>query len=367
MHAELRGDFKIITRKLSGTDAVHVIVNSNTLAELEKSTNEWPGLLADRHRTVYSPVWNPGMAETWSYTRNEFITNGAMRGGTGGADGTLGARRSQGGLQVRVNMHLKHEIGFQAGASNDNLNSHIFYEGPAPAGALVFFVPYERQDHSEHYLVVAFEITDMDSNSSNSTPTATPVAIEATNGEAFIRIESGNLLPTSPRVDYFVFVPLGYRVRATASAGGSVQSLAMPTEADNLYRGFWNFPFVPLQLVKPEDWKPGQRMTVPRKFDSNEQFASERITFNSQIQALQHQGLLKIVAGQPRLLFSITNGAGDIWQGFLELVRAQTNSFASGIARPPPAQIPTGLSAPGNVARPPPGATFASNERHDES
>jgi hypothetical protein len=40
----------------------------------------------------------------------------------------------------------------------------------------------------------------------------------------------------------------------------------------------------------------------------------------SQFQALQDQGPIPVVLGEPKLLFSTTNGSGEVYQGFWELV-----------------------------------------------
>ena len=157
----------------SQIDAEFAIVDSSVLAELEKSVTTQPGILADHHRTVYSPFWDPGMADTWSYAHSGYFTNGNWRGGSvGGAGGSIGVRRVQGRLQIHVNMRVNHTIPSGSTEPGGHLDSQIFYEGPTPTGALVFLVPFVCQDRSEHYLVIAYQITDL--SSGNASPTIQP-------------------------------------------------------------------------------------------------------------------------------------------------------------------------------------------------
>ncbi len=69
----IHGNFKMIRRKLSGTDAQLAIVEPSVLGELENGATAQPGILVDRHRTVCSPFWDPGIAATASYARSGYL------------------------------------------------------------------------------------------------------------------------------------------------------------------------------------------------------------------------------------------------------------------------------------------------------
>jgi hypothetical protein len=138
--------------------------------------------------------------------------------------------------------------------------------------------------------------------------------------------------PNSIDVDYATTPPSGYALEATASPGGSVHLLPMMPAGSNEYRVLWNFPaFKPIRPLRPEDFKPGQPPATipPPKFDSSEERDAQRKALAEQLQELQDQGPIPIVLGHPKLIFSVTNGSGDISQGFLELVHAETNQPAT--------------------------------------
>jgi serine/threonine protein kinase len=136
--------------------------------------------------------------------------------------------------------------------------------------------------------------------------------------------------PNSPDIEYAATLPLGYALQATARPDGYAHSLPTAGGSDE-NRVFWNFPFIkPIRPLKPGDFKPGQPPPAmpPQKFDSSEEREAQRKALAGQLQELQDQGPIPIVLGQPKLLFSVTNGSGDISQGFLELVHAETNQLA---------------------------------------
>ena len=140
---------------------------------------------------------------------------------------------------------------------------------------------------------------------------------------------------TSPNVEYAATVPPGYVVQATANSNSPlayVPSFTLPGKSAET-RAFWSFPsvhFIRPQFLKPGDLKPGQlpKLPPPPKFDSFEEREAQRATVERQLQELQDQGPIRVVLGEPKQLFSFTNGSGDIYQGFLELVRQQTKTPA---------------------------------------
>lgn len=170
------------------------------------------------------------------------------------------------------------------------------------------------------------------SQSSDSARTS----LEATNAvKAIVHIRRFTAYsPNSPAVDYAATTPPGYALRATASPGGSVNSLSMPSGFDE-HHVFWNFPsFKPIRPLSPEDFKAGQSAPAipPPKFDSWEEREAQRKVLVGQLQELQDQGPIPVNLGHPRLIFSITNGSGDISQGFLQLVHAETNQPATTVS-----------------------------------
>ena len=113
-----------------------------------------------------------------------------------------------------------------------------------------------------------------------------------------------------PSVNYSAEVPPGYALRATASDGQvSSHTPAGPYE----YSSTW---FQPFRSRVPLASKPG----------SLGQDQTPQAAFQAQLQALQDQGPLEVVLGEPRLLFSITNSPGEVCSGFLELVGPNPNA-----------------------------------------
>ncbi len=117
-------------------------------------------------------------------------------------------------------------------------------------------------------------------------------------------------------------VPAGYALRATANAG---HAHTMTPSGPNDYHCSWSQPF---RMPRPGGGMP---QTI-----NNLQARESALT--SQLQRLQDQGPIDIFPDKPLLVFSITNGPGDVFEGFLELVgptastnnRTAKNSVASG-------------------------------------
>jgi hypothetical protein len=98
-----------------------------------------------------------------------------------------------------------------------------------------------------------------------------------------------------PGLSYSAKVPAGYGLRATANMGEAhTQTPAGP----DAYSSTWFHTSIFGLLQKP----------------------AKKAALEAQLQRLQEQGPIEVVLGQPRLLFSITNGPAEVFQGFLELV-----------------------------------------------
>ena len=114
-------------------------------------------------------------------------------------------------------------------------------------------------------------------------------------------------LPT-PLIGYSAKVPPGYALRATASEG---QAHTTTPAGPYDYNSSWFRSFRPTQTLNPGaiNWNvPEQPSGQPK---SPGQPMSQSVPF-------------EIILGEPRLIFSATNGPGDVYQGFLELVGPDT-------------------------------------------
>ncbi len=139
-------------------------------------------------------------------------------------------------------------------------------------------------------------------------------------------------------VDYAATVPDGYELRATAN-GGNVHTLAKPGTAE--LEIFWmrSRTIHPPQFLSPGQQTVPTNWPPPIKFDSNEQREAQRASLGAQLQALQDQGPIPITFGQPKQLFSITNGSGEVWKGSIELVRSNATDSAANAATPALEQV----------------------------
>ncbi len=131
-----------------------------------------------------------------------------------------------------------------------------------------------------------------------------PLPVEIVDGaavkvRAIVRIKQFRYFPNFPSVDYSAEVPPGFALRMTASDGEvSTHTSADPRE----YSSTW---FQPIRSTR----SVGQVQRPP-----------QQAAFQAQLQALQDQGPLEVILGEPRLLFSITNSPGDVIHSYLELV-----------------------------------------------
>jgi hypothetical protein len=130
----------------------------------------------------------------------------------------------------------------------------------------------------------------------------------------------------SPTLNYDVKLPPGYALRATANRGRCYTTVAKMPPTMGEYRSDWTN----VSLPKPLFLKPGQSPQIqlpPRpRFDTPAQREAQSTALETQFQALQDQGPIPIVLGEPKLIFSTTNGSGEVYQGFLELVGPDATS-----------------------------------------
>ena len=141
------------------TESQMAEVDPGTFKNLLDSIGAKPGLLVNRTREVTSDWWQPGLTDGWNYG----VANTNMIGlGNGGV--FFGIRREHGLLEARIEGAVNHSIDLNIPGSALGLavTSRILFEGKPPSddNALVFLVPFLRQDGSAHYLVIAFEIGD---------------------------------------------------------------------------------------------------------------------------------------------------------------------------------------------------------------
>jgi serine/threonine protein kinase len=173
---------------------------------------------------------------------------------------------------------------------------------------------------------------------------ALPICVKLVDEEiqAIIHIRNFSAFPpSSANVEYSAKIPPGYSLQATANAGHTHTMAAM-----GRYHAYWDGggirPLLPLRSGE-------SRPAFPPKMDSWEQMQAQRTVMGAQLQELQDQGPVPVVFGEPKKMFSATNGAGDVWEGFLELTEAGTNS---------PSETSTQAAAPPQAPAPPPPAVI---------
>jgi len=108
------------------------------------------------------------------------------------------------------------------------------------------------------------------------------------------------LMPSLPMIGYSAKVPAGYILRATANEG---QAHTILTAGPYEYTSSW------LRLSR--------RGTAPIRWHVKEQATGERMIPGS---PMSRSEPFEVVLGEPKLIFSSTNGPGDVYQGFLELI-----------------------------------------------
>lgn len=145
--------FKVTISTPPETESWRAEISPETLTNLLNGVNTNIGVLAQGTQNISSGWWPAGMATSWIYTASEGLFS--KRHGSAGIN--LAFREIDGRSEIRIEGKIRHE-------TDPNLivgtTSKILYEGPAPKNrALVFLVPFFRNDDSEHYLVVIYEIT----------------------------------------------------------------------------------------------------------------------------------------------------------------------------------------------------------------
>ncbi|MEI6077719.1 MAG: serine/threonine-protein kinase, partial [Verrucomicrobiota bacterium] len=160
-----------------------------------------------------------------------------------------------------------------------------------------------------------------------------------TNGQRpKVQVQIQHVSDGLPLIGYLAKVPAGYALRATANQG---TAYTMTPSGPYDYHSSWSMPF-----------RPG-RFPIPRSSDIHWELPQEPVATNQSLQAqmlvLWRQRMsalasassaptpmpprllyqlpgqtefapFEVVLGEPKLLFSFTNGPGDVFEGFLELV-----------------------------------------------
>jgi len=134
--------------------------------------------------------------------------------------------------------------------------------------------------------------------------------------------------PNALSAKYDVKLPPGYALKATANEGHVLtMSAKMPSMMGD-YDTHWMDDVMP-KLPRPMHLQPGQfqdrgrpSINIPAR-----EGQAQKAALEAQFRELMDQGPIPVVLGEPKLMFSITNDAGGLYQGFLELAaQAQTNT-----------------------------------------
>lgn len=149
----------------------------------------------------------------------------------------------------------------------------------------------------------------------------TPAPTDA-DGKVKTSVTIRHVFGAGPMIGYSAQVPPGYRLQAASPDGeATTHTPAGPLD----FRSSWRWPFFPGQFLTSSDaliWHvpqqpptsgnaatlpqrplPGGPTSLPFRFPGQPQFEP-----------------FEVVLGEPKLLFTITNGPSDIRRGFLELV-----------------------------------------------
>ncbi|HEX4265010.1 MAG TPA: protein kinase [Verrucomicrobiae bacterium] len=178
-------------------------------------------------------------------------------------------------------------------------------------------------------------------------PAALPGQPEVTN--AVIHIRQFSAFHNSANVQYSAKLPGGYSMRATANTTGSANTYLV---GDRYFASWFRGG-----SRSPSPAKPGEMPPPPLIMDSPEQMRQQGAILTVQLQELEDQGPVSIVFGEPKQMFSITNGDGEVWQGFLELVQAGANAPAQNsdqAPEPPRASVPPLAPSPPMLEMPQP-------------
>jgi hypothetical protein len=111
-----------------------------------------------------------------------------------------------------------------------------------------------------------------------------------------------------PEFDYAVSVPPGCALRATVNHG-SASTFVSRNQNHTLWETRWLPAFPPVAFESS--------LAV---LDLQKQVRVKQSEFDEQLRRLKDGGPIQVALGQPKTLFSVTNSAGEPFQGFFELV-----------------------------------------------
>jgi hypothetical protein len=139
--------------QLENSQYLYAAISPVQMSFLVDSISPHPGLLYYDCRSIN---WWPMIAFGWGYAK----TDGVLFG-TGGGGGFLGVRNHFKVRQIRIDCpNISHSI-----YTRTKIGSKFLYEGPVPDdGILVMICPFEREDGTELFYVIAFEITGWRNN-----------------------------------------------------------------------------------------------------------------------------------------------------------------------------------------------------------
>jgi hypothetical protein len=339
------------------TESHSALIDKRALEELMENVAPDSGLLLDGRKIISSSASFPGISEPWIYAQN------GRRNSAGEAVGFLGLRRNKGHAEVRIEYELRHTFESDRFAPNAELASHFLFQDRLPnTSALVFLIPFVREDHSEHYLAVVYQLTELTHPTNAFTANAELPPVEApSHPKAPSLHERGPARSTKPTpptgktssskwqpknpsdtnvqavvhilhfeapaystasLQYSAEVPPGYALQGNATIGTvhTVPDLRGHYTTVWIDGGFSSRPLPPL--------RPGDSPSSTSEAFSLESLQAQQTAVQTQLEALQNQGPIQVILGQRKQLFSVTNHSGEVWQGFFELIRQETNTSA---------------------------------------
>ena len=178
-----RNSFKVTVSKGPEIDSWVAEIGPDTLTALLDGIGKKPGILADGTQTISGVWWPSGMPTIWSYSQQDGENAGFYRDGSGGSN--LAIRQLEGRNEIRIEGEIHHQTDLSEFVG---ITSRFLYEGKAPQNdALAFLVPFFRNDNSEHYLVVVYEVGSaaskitmaVSTNSLSSSPALQQPPVEA--------------------------------------------------------------------------------------------------------------------------------------------------------------------------------------------
>ncbi len=231
-------------------------------------------------------------------------------------------------------MGLNHNI---SSAENDRLNSQISYEGPLPPGALVFLVPFVREDRSEHYLIVTYQITDLSHGETSPPPVISGNSnletSASTNLEAAAQTQSATNFSIAANSNPPKAIVLQRATNQLIDASNDVRTVTVwsdsylepgETISHLVKRGDNDVKKVGTGLTFLE-WSPdgaSLRSVFNWYFGGTMEAGFGDAEANAAVAQLSDTGgPVLLTPGKPRPVFSVTNNTGEILTGYLELDR----------------------------------------------